>query len=85
MQLANHHAHTSFSDGKFTPDVYLSQALSLKMEVYGFTDHAPIPIDNFGAMSLAQLEAYLLTVDQLKEKYKGQIQILQGIRSRLYT
>lgn len=79
MQLANHHAHTHFSDGKMGPEVYLKNAISQGLISYGFSDHAPIRIDNFGAMQLEELSTYLAKIDSLKEQYQGQIQIYKAL------
>ena len=47
MQLANHHAHSHFSDGIKGPEVYLKRAIEEGLKVYGFSDHAPIPGTKF--------------------------------------
>ncbi|MCB0628893.1 MAG: histidinol-phosphatase [Saprospiraceae bacterium] len=79
MQLANHHAHSHFSDGRLTPEDYLKNAIDQHLLLYGFADHAPVPIDNFGAMTMKQLEGYLMEVDRLKERYGQQIQIYKSL------
>jgi histidinol-phosphatase (PHP family) len=79
MQLANHHAHSHFSDGRLTPEDYLKNAISQNLLTYGFADHAPVPLDNFGAMTMAQLRDYLAEVDRLKEVYGHQIQVYKAL------
>lgn len=79
MQLANHHAHSHFSDGRLTPEEYLKNAIDQRLLSYGFADHAPIPLDNFRAMEMDQLDAYLAEVDRLKAQYEAQIQVYKSL------
>lgn len=76
---ANHHSHTSFSDGVYSPEQYLLSAIRQNLKVYGFSDHAPLPIEGFGAMSPKKLPEYLAEIDRLKEEYQDQIQIYKGL------
>lgn len=79
MQLANYHAHSHFSDGREGPEVYLQNAIQQGLKAYGFSDHAPIPIDNFGSMSIEQLEAYGAEIDRLKADFGDQINIYKSL------
>lgn len=79
MQLANHHAHSHFSDGKLTPEDYLQHAIAQNLLVYGFSDHAPIPGENFGAMAISQLPTYLDEIDRLKATYGKDIQVYRSL------
>lgn len=79
MQLANHHAHSHFSDGRLTPEDYLKNAIDQQLLVYGFSDHAPIPNANFGAMKMENLPAYFQEIDRLQNDYGDQIQIYRSL------
>lgn len=79
MQLANHHAHSHFSDGRLTPEDYLKNAIDQELIIYGFSDHAPIPHADFGEMTMEDLSVYLKEIDRLKEKYGNQIQIYKSL------
>ncbi len=79
MQLANHHAHSCYSDGRLTPLDYLENALSQGLMTYGFSDHAPIDYEGIGAMTAEQLPEYLREVDRLKEDYRAKIEIYKGL------
>lgn len=79
MQLANFHAHSNFSDGEQSPEIYLQNAIRQGLKAYGFADHAPIPIDDFGAMTEDSLPAYLATIDQLRENFSDQIQVYKSL------
>lgn len=79
MQLANHHAHSHFSDGRLSPREYLQEAIAQGLTTYGFSDHAPVPGSSAGLMSLEQLERYLAEIDTLKEVYAEDIQVYKSL------
>lgn len=79
MQFANYHAHSHFSDGQESPETYLKNAIKQSLHAYGFSDHAPIPIHNFGAMQSDQLFSYLSEIDHLKEAYSDSIQVYKSL------
>lgn len=70
--LANYHCHTTYCDGKNTPEEMVLKALSLGFKHLGFSGH----MDN-GIMM--DLNAYKNELNILKEKYKDKIEILIGI------
>ncbi len=79
MQLANHHAHSHFSDGRLSPREYLQAAIAQGLQAYGFSDHAPVPGSSVGLMSLEQLQRYLSEIDTLKEIYDEDIQVYKSL------
>ncbi|MEZ5039757.1 MAG: histidinol-phosphatase HisJ [Saprospiraceae bacterium] len=79
MQLANHHAHSHHSDGRLSPVEYLAQAIQQGLKTYGFSDHAPIPGSSVGIMPLEDLPAYLVEIENLKDRFADQIEIYKGL------
>ena len=79
MQLANHHAHSHFSDGRLSPREYLQEAIAQGLKTYGFSDHAPVPGSAVGLMSLEELERYLAEIDTLKQMYEEDIQVYKSL------
>ena len=79
MTLANHHAHSNFSDGKGDVSEYLEEAIRQNMLVYGFSDHAPISIAEISCMDLDSLQNYTSVTDELKSTYMNKIQIYRGL------
>lgn len=75
----NHHAHTLYSDGVGTPEDYLAEAGARGLTTYGFSDHAPIPLDSVGSMSMVELGEYVGKIDELKETYAGRIDIYRSL------
>lgn len=76
---ANHHSHTHFSDGKGSPEDYLEEALKQGLEVYGFSDHAPIRSEFVGAMTEERLKEYVQKIETLKKEYADKIQIYKAL------
>ena len=78
MQLrANAHTHTVYCDGKNTPEEMVQAALergfvSLGFTIHGWTPYEPAPV------SLESEVAYRAELARLREKYRGQIEILIG-------
>lgn len=79
MILANHHAHTNFSDGKSDPIAFLQSAIDKRLTAYGFSDHAPIPGFDRTAMKMEDLPTYLDTIDNLQAEAGDQIQIHKAL------
>ena len=79
MILTNHHAHSTFSDGKAPAETFLKQAIALGMATYGFSDHAPVPIHDFGNMETDHLDKYVAETERLRNKYAGQIEVMRSL------
>ncbi len=75
MILANHHAHTNFSDGIGDPADFLQSAIDKRLTAYGFSDHAPIPGFDLSAMKMEDLPGYLDSIDNLQAEAGDRIQI----------
>ena len=61
-------------------ELYVEKAITLNASDIWFTDHAPFPNDPFGGrMKYEQLNEYIETLLQLKEKYKEKINVHIGL------
>lgn len=78
MIKANFHTHTTYCDGKNTPEEMVLAAIHLGMTAIGFSGHSYSEYEPYG-MKTETCAAYRAEVLQLKEKYRGQITILLGI------
>lgn len=78
---SNYHTHTlrcKHADG--TARDYVEKALELKMDIIGFSEHAPFEQDPFDCrMDYAELDEYLDTLDGLKDEFDGQLKICKGL------
>ena len=70
------HMHSTFSDGKDSPEEMIREAIRRGLETVGISDHSSG--DPCG-MTLAQSVEYRAEIARLKEKYKGQIRVLCGL------
>ena len=79
MKIVNHHAHTTFSDGAHDAETMIRRAVELGMEGYGYSDHAPIRIHDFGNMELDNLKAYSTEIDRIKAAYADRIKVYKSL------
>lgn len=78
MIKANFHTHTTYCDGKNTPEEMVLAAIRLGMTAIGFSGHAYSIYEPYG-MKADACTAYRSDILQLREKYADQITILLGI------
>lgn len=88
MIIHDGHVHTPFCPhgSKDQLDCYIQKAIELNIKGITFTEHAPLPLDfvdpapeKDSAMTWENLPPYIQEIQQLKEKYKGEITILLGL------
>ena len=85
MILCDFHTHTTYCDGKNSPEEMIQEAISRGMKKLGFSGHSYTPFDEAPCMSPQGTEDYRLEIHRLKEKYSGQIEILCGIEQDYYS
>lgn len=73
---ANYHTHTTFCDGKNTPEETVLSAIGKNMAAIGFSGHAYAPYCTYGMKDTA---GYIKEVLRLRELYGDKIQIYLGI------
>ncbi len=79
------HTHTTFCDGKNTPEEMVKEAVRRGMETIGLCVHTHTPMDESYCASPEGIRAFLAETARLKEKYKGQIHVLAGAEQDLYS
>ena len=80
MQKFNYHTHTKFSDGSDMPETYIEKAINLGLTSIGFSDHAPIKgYPTNWNMKIENLDSYFIKLEELKHKYKEDIEVLIGL------
>lgn len=85
MSFSDFHVHTTFSDGKNTPEEMVLAAIKKGMPSIGFTDHSYTSFDNTYCIKKENIEVYRDVIAALKEKYKDQIKIYCGIEQELFS
>ncbi len=81
---SNIHTHTTFCDGKNTPEEMVLAAIDAGLDTIGFSGHAAMPFDDGCGMYQEKTPLYKSEIRRLKDKYSGQIDILLGIEHELY-
>lgn len=82
------HIHTyRCGHAENVPDkLYIEKAITLNASEIWFTDHAPFPNDPFGGrMKYEQLNEYIDTLSELKEKYKEKINVHIGLEIEYFS
>ena len=76
----NLHTHTTFADGKDTPEELILEAIRRGFQGIGFSEHTYTPYSTYpNQMTEEKMPAYREQIAGLKEKYKGQIDIFCGL------
>lgn len=73
------HNHTTFCNhANGTIDEYIQKAIELGIDIYGFSEHAPMDFDEGYRLKFEDMQKYENLVLEAKEKYKNDIEILLG-------
>lgn len=79
------HTHTTFSDGKNTPEEMVLAAIGRGMSVLGFSDHSYTAFDHTYCIPCHRQDEYRNCIRSLKETYRGRIEILLGLEQDYYS
>ena len=79
------HIHTTYGDGRNTPEEMVLSAITMGMERIGFSEHSNVPFDPLEGMTGDNVRKYIDEISGLKEKYRGRIEILCGIEQDFYS
>ena len=81
----NYHTHTTYCDGKNSPEEIVSEAVRLGMTELGFSGHSYTSIDESYCMSKEGMHKYFDEIGKLREQYAGKIRILRGIEMDYFS
>lgn len=76
IDLHNHTIRCNHADGSI--DEYIRQAIALGVDIYGFSEHAPMEFDQNYRLRFDEMKLYEKDVLDAREKYKNEIDILLG-------
>ena len=85
MIPSNYHTHTSFCDGRHTPEEMVLQAIRLGCPELGFSGHSYTFFDESYCMSKENTKAYAAAVREVQQKYGDKIKIRLGIEQDYYS
>ena len=84
MIFANYHTHTTFCDGRDTPEQLVQEALRLGCPAIGFSGHSIAPYD-YAGMTPEHEAQYRAEVRRLQAACAGQIRILCGVEQDYWS
>jgi len=76
IDLHNHTTRCNHAVG--TVDEYIQRAIELGIDIYGFSEHAPMDFDEKYRLPFSDMQAYTNDIVTAKKKYKDSIEILLG-------
>lgn len=79
MRFSDFHLHCSLCHGEGDPEQFVEVAINLGLAAIGFSSHAPLPLDNRGAMAESDMVEYCSTIRKLEKKYQGKIKMYLGM------
>lgn len=80
----NLHVHTTFCDGRDTPEEIISEAISRGFDSIGFSIHSYLTCSTIG-ITPEKIEAYKREILRLKEKYRGKFDVFLGMEYDIYS
>ncbi|SHO81619.1 Histidinol-phosphatase [hydrothermal vent metagenome] len=76
VDLHNHTTRCNHAEGSV--DEYIKRAIELGIDIYGFSEHAPMDFDTKYRLSFDKMSEYQNEILNAKERYKNQIDIRVG-------
>lgn len=85
----NYHTHTARCQHAIgTDEEYVLKAIEAGYDEIGFSDHSPWPFENgyvsYMRMSIDEMEGYISSIKNLREKYKDKISIKIGFECEYF-
>ncbi len=81
----NYHTHTTFCDGKNSPEEMIQAALEKGFSILGFSGHSMYPHAADWHIPVKNHAAYFAEIKSLSEKYRDRIKILSGLEADYIT
>ena len=81
VDLHNHTTRCNHAEG--TMGEYIQRAIELGIDIYGFSEHAPMEFDQHYRMRFDELDGYFEEIEKLQNLYEGQIEILKALEDVL--
>ncbi len=82
----NLHIHTTYADGKDSPEEIVLAAITKEFDSIGFSEHTYMKFSNYPyQMTIEKMQKYKDEIHRLKEKYKNQIEIFCGLEYELFS
>lgn len=82
--ISNFHTHTTFCDGKDLPEKMILEAIAKGIKHLGFSAHAIYPLAANWHMQVEKYKDYKNEIENLKTKYKDQIELFCGLEADFF-
>lgn len=82
----NLHIHTTYADGKDTPEQMILTAIERGFDSIGFSEHSYMAYSDYPyQMTVAKMADYKAQIRALKEQYRGQLDIFCGLEFESFS
>ncbi len=78
MRIDLHNHTTRCNHAKGSMRSYIERAIELGIDIYGFSEHAPMDFDEYYRLKFEEMDAYVNDVQSLQKEYQDKIKILLG-------
>ncbi len=85
MSKVDLHVHSTFSDGKNSPEEIILSAINMGLDQIGISDHSFTQFDQSYCIPKTMISEYKKSIYTLKDKYKEDISVLLGIEQDYYS
>ncbi|MBR2916693.1 MAG: histidinol-phosphatase [Clostridia bacterium] len=85
MIRADFHTHTTYCDGKNTPEEMVLSAIDKGLLVLGFSAHSYMPTEEDYCIKKEKVSDYINEILSLRGKYKNKINILCGVEMDYFS
>jgi len=79
MHITNLHTHTKYCDGRYSAEDMIIEAINSNMQSIGISTHGPTQFISDWNIQKSKVETYISEILELKEKYKGTIEVFLGM------
>ncbi len=82
----NLHTHTTYADGKDTPQELVPEAIKRGFKSIGFSEHSYLKYSSFpNQLTVDKMPLYKKEIEDLKNKYREQLSIYCGLEYDFYS
>ncbi len=81
MKKTNYHTHSTFCDGKNTPEQIVQIALQKGFDALGFSSHSMYPFSSDWHLQSREHSAYAKEIHRLSKEYSNRIQVKLGFEA----
>lgn len=81
MQQFTLHTHSTYSDGKSTPDEMVEESVTQHLATIGFSEHGPLPFSTNFSVKDDKMPDYVAHVEGLAHRYEGVVKVRCGLEA----